>query len=370
MISHHDEAVTAAKSLVTKVHIQQVHIQQVVRGLLVAALSLYAATPASGQEANNKQRLAVTHLGDVDEDFSFMGEYLGVICSDYGGRVCAGVQVVPQGDGKFIGVRYACGLPGSGWNQHDREQLEGQREGDELRMSGEQTRVIVHRGMVHVYSLDGRSIGSLQKVARHSPTLGMPAPPNALTLFDGTETKEFKNGKLSEEGWLMEGTELVQKFRDFTLHAEYRLPYMPYARGQGRANSGFYLQSSYEVQVLDSFGLEGVENECGALYRYRRPDVNMCLPPLAWQTYDINFRSPHFDDEGNKIQNARITVLHNGVVVHDDFEIERKTGAGKQESTELWPIKLQDHGNPVRFRNIWLIDLEQQQAGLAIPCVW
>ena len=159
------------------------------------------------------------------------------------------------------------------------------------------------------------------------------------------------------EGWLKEGTELLAKFRDYTLHVEYRLPYMPHARGQGRANSGLYLQSSYEVQVLDSFGLEGAFNECGALYRYRPPDQNMCLPPLSWQTYDLTFKSPRFDHQGNKICNARITVLHNGVAVHHDFEIERKTGAGKQESPTLWPIKFQDHSNPVRFRNIWIREL-------------
>ena len=143
------------------------------------------------------------------------------------------------------------------------------------------------------------------------------------------------------------------------MHAEFRLPYMPHARGQNRSNSGFYLLSSYEVQVLDSFGLEGIKNECGALYRYKQPDINMCLPPLQWQTYDITFRSPTFDAAGNKLCNARITVLHNGVAVHNNFEVERKTGAGKPESPAPRPIKLQDHSNPVRYRNIWLIDLDR-----------
>jgi uncharacterized protein Usg len=115
--------------------------------------------------------------------------------------------------------------------------------------------------------------------------------------------------------------------------------------------------------MLDSFALEGSENECGSLYRMRRPDQNMCLPPLAWQTYDLTFRSPRFDAYGTKVQNAVVTVLHNGVVVHDHVAIENKTGAGKAESPVLWPIKLQDHGNPVRYRNIWLIDLQHP-----IPC--
>ena len=133
---------------------------------------------------------------------------------------------------------------------------------------------------------------------------------------------------------------------------------MPSAAGQGRGNSGVYVQRRYEVQVLDSFGLDGVENECGALYRQKAPDVNMCLPPLSWQTYDIWFTAARFDAEGNKIANARITLLHNGVPVQNDYEITGKTGAGKPEGPEPFPILLQNHGNPVQYRNIWLVVVE------------
>jgi hypothetical protein len=140
------------------------------------------------------------------------------------------------------------------------------------------------------------------------------------------------------------------------MHLEFKLPYMPEARGQGRANSGVYLQSRYEVQILDSFGLEGAFNECGSLYRYKTPDVNMCFPPLVWQTYEIDFRAAKFDRQGKKIKNAVLTVWHNGVKIHDHFEIERKTGAGQQETPEPIPTKFQNHNNPVRFRNMWIID--------------
>ena len=102
----------------------------------------------------------------------------------------------------------------------------------------------------------------------------------------------------------MEGTELKQAYRDYTLHVEFRLPYMPHARGQGRSNSGVYLQSRYEVQILDSFGLAGENNECSGLYKFRKPDANLCFPPLAWQTYDIVFSAPRFSADGTKIQNA------------------------------------------------------------------
>jgi hypothetical protein len=155
---------------------------------------------------------------------------------------------------------------------------------------------------------------------------------------------------------MMEGTETRDAYTSFELHLEFRLPFMPYARGQGRANSGVYLQSRYEVQILDSFGLAGKNNECGGLYHYVEPATNMCLPPLSWQTYDIELTAAEFDAAGKKTRNARLTVRHNGVLVHDDVEVERKTGAGKPEGAVALPTKLQNHGNPVRFRNIWLVD--------------
>ncbi len=301
----------------------------------------------------------MTRLADVDEDFHFLGEYQGCMINARGCAVRIGIQVMPTGGGKFAGARYVGGLPGTGWNRVDREELQGQREGDVVTLTGQQSRVQVRRGGVSLLNPDGSRVARLPKVRRRSSTLGARAPANAYTLFDGSDVTQFVGGKISDEGWLEEGTELVSRFRDYRLHLEFRLPYMPNAANQGRANSGVYLQSSYELQILDSFGLEGKENECGALYRYRRPDVNMCLPPLAWQTYDLTFHSPKYDSAGNKYQNACITVLHNGVVVHDRVEVERKTGNGKPETGELWPIKLQDHGNPVRFRSIWLIDLQR-----------
>jgi hypothetical protein len=142
---------------------------------------------------------------------------------------------------------------------------------------------------------------------------------------------------------------------------------MPFAKGQGRGNSGVYLQSRYEIQILDSFGLEGRANECGGLYRYLPPEQNMAFPPLSWQTYDIRFRAPRFSASGDKLQNARLSVLHNGVVVHNDVSVERKTGAGQAEGPEPLPIKLQDHGNPVQFRNIWLVEYPTDRTAATWP---
>jgi len=131
------------------------------------------------------------------------------------------------------------------------------------------------------------------------------------------------------------------------------LPFMPSARGQKRGNSGVYLQDRYEIQVLDSFGLKGEANECGAIYTKTKPAVHMCYPPLIWQTYDVDFTSAKFDS-GKKIKNAVTTVKHNGVLIHEQVQIDGPTGRGKPETPAGGPIHLQDHGNPVRYRNIWI----------------
>lgn len=143
-------------------------------------------------------------------------------------------------------------------------------------------------------------------------------------------------------------------FGDHTLHLEFRTPFEPDARGQGRGNSGVYLQGRYEIQILDSYGLEGRDNECGGMYSVKAPDVNMCAPPLQWQTYDIEFRDERIDPATGKRENPRMTVRHNGVLIHDNVEIPVLSTPGG--STQTGGLLLQDHGNRVRFRNIWVVE--------------
>ena len=303
----------------------------------------------------------------VDQDFPFQGEYAGLILPDTDNRSAAyrkiGVQVVALGSGEFDAVATNFGLPGAGWDQSERKRLHGVREDSVLRLYGDGLIAEIADNHLILKSERGYTLGQFPRVIRTSPTLGQAPPRNAIVLFDGSGTDEFQNGRMTEDGLLMEGADFKRTFTDFTLHLEFQLAYMPSARGQKRSNSGVYLQSRYEVQVLDSFGLDEEFNHCGALYRYQPPRVNMCLPPLQWQTYDITFRSPRFGSDASKIQNARLTVCHNGVAVHSCFNVERKTGAGKPESPDAYPIRLQNHSDPVRYRNIWIVDHAPSMSG-------
>jgi hypothetical protein len=194
-------------------------------------------------------------------------------------------------------------------------------------------------------------------------------PPGATILFDGKDTSawQMENGK-TPIAWTVEGGVLTvapkkgsivtkETYQDFRLHLEFCIPKTgDGVKGQGKGNSGVYIQRRYEVQILDSHGVEPPEfNGCASLYRQKAPSRNVCKPAGEWQTYDITFRGARFDASGKKTGNARITVIHNGVKVHDDYEVTNKTGAGQKEGPDPGPIKLQDHGNPVQFRNIWIV---------------
>ncbi len=225
---------------------------------------------------------------------------------------------------------------------------------------------------------DGRITGGrgrmktfeLEKVVRESPTLGAPAPEGATVLFDGsnldhwtgTDGWEVLNGEVLMVTPDGDYIETKQHYKDVKLHVEFRTPFMPKARGQQRGNSGVFFQKEFEVQVLDSYGLEGLNNECGALYKVSAPKVNACAPPLQWQTYDVEYRAPRFDAQGEVSAYPRITVRHNGVLIHNDQEIPWITGWKEKDRLapmpqEPGPIRLQGHNNYVQFRNIWLVDL-------------
>ena len=263
----------------------------------------------------------------ADPDFAVQGEYAGEK---------KGIQVIALGDGKFDVVEYAGGLPGAGWDG----KTKSKNSGDAAKVK--------------------ELTAGLKKESRQSPTLGAKPPEKAVVLFDGTEAtlkKHWKDGaKMTSDGLLTQGCTTQDEFQSFQLHIEFRLPFMPKARGQGRGNSGYYIQGRYECQMLDSFGLEGLDNECGGIYSISRPDVNMCLPPLAWQTYDVDYTAAQFDDAGKKTKNSHVVIKHNGVVIHDrDLTKGTPGGPINGEVPQPGPVYFQDHGNPVRYRNIWVV---------------
>lgn len=290
----------------------------------------------------------------ADDDFAIQGEYVGQLNVE-GERNAWGAQIIARGDGKFRGVGYEGGLPGAGWNGYRKEVAEGSRTGGKAVLHGNGFALNIQEDRIVVTSDDGQKMGSMKKIVRRSETLGAKPPADAVVLFDGTSAEKFSGGEMTEDGLLVEGVTSKQRFGDFSCHLEFRLPYMPGARGQGRANSGFYVQGRYEIQILDSFGLEGRDNECGGIYQIARPSTNMCFPPLSWQTYDVDFVAARFEGD-RKVRDARITVRHNGVTIHDDLALPHVTGGNLlPENAEPGPLYLQDHGNPVRFRNIWVI---------------
>ncbi|WP_425616329.1 DUF1080 domain-containing protein [Anatilimnocola sp. NA78] len=319
--------------------------------MMAWSMGLLLAVASVGVAADPK--LTFTNEKDAGPDFVVQGEYAG---SDIEGHKW-GVQVIALGDGKFDVVGYPGGLPGDGWKRGDATKTgkaETATDGT-VNVKGDDWTATIKDGTLTVVHGD-KKVAEIKKTERKSPTLGAKPPEGAKVLFDGTTADNFKNGKLVE-GNLLGPTncESNAKFGDHSFHIEFRTPFMPGARGQQRGNSGVYLQSRYELQVLDSFGLDGKNNECGGIYTVAVPNVNMCLPPLAWQTYDIDFTAAKYEN-GKKVENARATIKHNGVVIHENLDLKDGTPGRAKEGPEALGLFLQDHGNPVAFRNIWVVE--------------
>ena len=204
------------------------------------------------------------------------------------------------------------------------------------------------------------------------PTMGKKPPKGAIVLFNGKNLNEWDapaEWKILGDGAMMsipkkKTISSKRKFKDLKMHIEFRTPFLPKERGQGRGNSGVFVQDVFEVQVLDSYALDGFWNECGGLYKVAAPKVNACAPPLHWQAYDITYWAAKFDKSGKKTANPRMTVIHNGMPIHIEQELPYLTSHSQKGRDNPIPkdagkIKLQAHGNYVQYRNIWVVDMSK-----------
>lgn len=310
-----------------------------------------------------------------DDDDGVMGNWQGAFAGkDWEQRTIA-AQIIAQGNRTWRMV-LAIGEPGK---PETKGEINGKMDDKGVGFAGE---VDLGPDWGGAYEVDAALAGDvlsgrlkrkgerasfeLRRVTIASPTLGAASPEGAVVLMDGTDLDAWERHPLKwnlvDEG-AMEvcGSSLLTKqtFGSCKLHLEFRTPFQPKDRGQGRGNSGVYVQGRYEVQVLDSFGLDPADNLCGGIYKLAVPLVNACLPPLSWQTYDMTFHAPKFDAAGQKIRDAKITVLHNGIVIHDAVTLAHATPGGVSEAeAATGPLLLQDHGNAVRYRNIWVQPIE------------
>ncbi len=286
-------------------------------------------------------------------DFSIQGEY-------HRKASPIGAQVVALGNGKFDLYVLEGGLPGLGWDKEkSRIKLTGNLEEGVVTFAANKGISALLEEKVLTIQRDGKDPVKVSRVERTSPTIGAKAPKGATVLFDGTSVEHWEKGQMKDGLLQATGTISKPKFKDYQLHLEFRTPYKPFARGQQRGNSGVYFGGRWETQVLDSFALDGKMNECGGIYSISEPDVNMCLPPLTWQTYDVDFTSAKFDANGKRTAWPRMTVKLNGVIIHNDRELPKDlTTAAPAKGPlkdEALPVYLQNHGNPVVFRNIWVL---------------
>ena len=313
----------------------------------------------------------------------FMGDWQGNFKASDGTESPLSAQVIALGRGK-----YQANL----LTEFDKDitpmaVLQGQLTGATVHFTEPTKQVAKWQGAIEGGEFTGSSHGPkpgsfvMHKVFRPSPRLGAKPPAGAIVLFDGKNLDQWEAAVADDGVWVhrlsvpverqwklvngaMEvtprGGSLItkRKFNDVKLHLEFRTPFMPEARGQRRGNSGVFLQGRYEVQVLDSYGLKPAHDECGGIYSIEPPILNMCAPPMQWQSYDITFRAPRFDSTGKNTQDARSIVFLNGVKVQDNTKVPKPAPAALNRNvTEPAGIMLQNHGNPAQFRNIWLVEL-------------
>jgi hypothetical protein len=306
--------------------------------LLTSILSLtaHAKKPEKTPTWTNYNKAMKEH-----PHFRFQGEY---IKENQGDGVLA-LQVLST-EGKFYTSLYQGGLPGEGWN--------GSK--------------VTHQ-WVNEDNIE-RFIKAYKKVNRSIRAEDNIAPKGSIVLFDGRKNEKLRGGNIIGDV-IQAGFRSTDNYQNIKLHLEYLTPYKPALpiSHPDRGNSGIYLNNAYEVQVMDSFAHDSDkiawQNETlikkpytwnATIYEVKEPSINMSLPALHWQSFDIEFTAPSFKD-GEKTANARMTVFHNGIKIHDDIEVTKPTrGREKQAEAPEGIIYFQNHHNPVMYRNIWLTE--------------
>jgi hypothetical protein len=309
----------------------------------------------------------------ADSGDGIQGEYAGTFTRPAGIPLKADAKIVAEGGGSYKVI-----LIWSEEGKTNRMWWSARTEGNKVLMDGKSETTEMSGSIADkklTAEIKGSASGkfSLTYALRHSPTEGDAPPPGAVVLLPYAEGKATSTAEWTNATWktLTDGSMIVGKdnnsskisFGDCRVHVEFYIPFEADKRGQDRGNSGVYLESRYEIQILDSFGLEAKNNECGAIYGVAAPRTNACYPPGQWQTFDIVFRAPRVDRD-KVLRPAVITVRHNGVKIHDIVKVSTTTTAGVAgPPAETAPLMLQDHGHAVRFRNIWVLPLTEDQPG-------
>ena len=275
-------------------HLASTHSQSDLRRLLLRSIALLLILGLVSSQLPIAS--CIVNAQEAAKRLEIQGEYL---------KAGRGIQIAALAADNYRVSIFQGGLPGAGWDQSPPaiNEMDSQEVED---------------------LLDGS-----EKISRSSPTLGAKPPSSAIVLFDGTQQsidKNWANGaKLIEGNHLLAGCTTKEMFRDYRLHLEFRTPFVPDAMGQGRGNSGVYHQGRYETQVLDSFGFENEGNTCGAIYGVSAAEFNACLPPMTWQTYDVEFVAPRWNADGKKTSEATLTVWLNGFPIHRDRKVPGST---------------------------------------------
>ncbi len=348
------------------------------KSFLTIALFLWAVPVSAAPKPGT-----YTTVEAAGRDCQVQGEYVGKAGDDK-----IGIQVIALGDGKFQAVFYPGGLPGDGWNGKHRSLCQGAIDGKRVNfepatgnrkyMAGNPDQFSAtekfppegHRD-IHLSIEGSRMTGKIKdgssiaatRVVRKSPTLGAKPPKGAVVLMPYEPGKKTSLAAWTNDKWTLldtGGAQVAQRSGSnrtkqafegkWKLHIEFRSPFQPKARSQGRGNSGVFPPGGREIQVLDSFGLEGKPNECGGIYKSHSPAVNMCYPPLTWQTYDVTYDPGTPTQPGQAARPASYHIVHNGVVIHKKLELGKPRKGG---------LSMQDHGNPVEYRNIWMVLIDE-----------